>query len=72
MNTETKTVKYFVQIKETLKRVVTVELPEDSNEDPVEKVMDDYFSEKIILSGDDFADSEFELLESAIETTQTK
>lgn len=51
---------FKVQITETLQKVVTVQA--DSWKDAVKQVRKDYANEKIILSEDDFYESEVEPL----------
>lgn len=55
-------VRYKVQIVETLKRTVIVELPLDCYGEARQKVQEMYDNEEIVLSGDDYFDTEIECL----------
>lgn len=55
-------VKYKVEIVETLRRVVEVELPTDSFGEARQKVKEMYDNEEIILTGDDYFDTEIECI----------
>ena len=64
MSTEKPMVKHQVEILETLRKIVEVELPADSKEDARQIVMDRYYNEETILSADDHYDTEFHYLGS--------
>lgn len=53
------TVKYKVEVLETLKKIVEVELPIGSDNVARQKVMDMYYNDEIILSADDYFETEF-------------
>lgn len=57
-----KMVKHQVEIIETLRKVVEIELPENSNKDARQIAMDRYHDGDIILSGDNYYDTEFNYL----------
>ena len=57
-----KMVTHRVEILETLRKVVEIKLPENSTTDARQKVMDQYHDGDIILSGDDYYDTEFNYL----------
>jgi hypothetical protein len=55
-------VKYKVEVLETLKKVVEVELPLGCGIDARQKVMDMYYNDEIVLSADDYYETEFHFL----------
>lgn len=55
-------VKHKVEILETLRKVVEISLPENSTKDARQLAMDQYHDGEIILSGDDYYDTEFNYL----------
>lgn len=57
-----KMVKHKVEILETLRKVVEISLPENSTKDARQLAMDQYHDGEIILSGDDYYDTEFNYL----------
>ena len=59
---ELSTVKYKVEVLETLKKVVEVELPIGSDNAARQKVIDMYYNDEIILSADDHFETEFYFL----------
>lgn len=61
--TKTKeTITYHVEIVETLRKVVDVELPAGSSKkDAIDKVRDLYNKEEIVLSADDHCDTDIYL-----------
>lgn len=58
-----KKVKYQVEIVETLRKVVTVEMPLGCHREARDKVMDQYHDCEIILTADDFFDVEINLVD---------
>ena len=65
-------VKYKVEVLETLKKVVEVELPLGSDNEARQKVMDMYYNEEIVLSADDYYETEFYFLGRAEDNKQPK
>lgn len=65
-------VKYKVEVLETLKKVVEVELPIGSDIDARQKVMDMYYNEEIVLSADDYYETEFYFLGRTEDNKQPK
>lgn len=62
METKVKMVTHRVEILETLRKVVEVELPADSTEDARNIVIDRYYDEEYVLSADDHYGTEFHYL----------
>lgn len=56
--------KYRVEIRETLRKVVEVEA--ESPSQAIEKVREQWLDEEYVLGGDDFYDVEFEDLPSCV------
>lgn len=52
-------VKHQIEILETLRKVVEVELPANSTIDARKMVIDSYYNEEIVLSADDYYGTEF-------------
>lgn len=69
--TTPKTRKFQVEIEETLRRVVTVEVPDtpDAEWKALSKVQIEYWNEEIVLSADDHVHTTIQL---ATDTTKTK
>lgn len=59
---ELSTVKYKVEVLETLRKAVEVELPIGSDNVARQKVIDMYYNDEIILSADDHIETEFYFL----------
>ena len=59
---------YEIEIKETLLKVLSIEA--NSLSDAIDKAMDEYFSQKVILSADDFSEVEFEPVEKSLDKTE--
>jgi hypothetical protein len=56
---------YTIQINESYSRIVTIELPDDSDiNDAIAEVRSDYYNELIILDYRDFDDADFYELEN--------
>lgn len=55
-------VKYKVEVLETLRKVVEIELPLGSGNEARKIVMEKYYNEEIVLSADDHFDTEFHYL----------
>jgi len=51
--------KYKVEVKETLARLIDVEA--ENEEGAIRKVREQYKNEKIVLSAEDFIDTEFNI-----------
>lgn len=58
------TMKYRVEIKETLKKTVSVEAA--NKDEAIDKVADSYYKTDIILDDSDYADVEFKCIEEVI------
>lgn len=69
---ELSTVKYKVEVLETLKKVVEVELPIGSGNVARQKVIDMYYNDEIILSADDHIETEFYFLGRTEDNKQPK
>ena len=54
-----KMVKHRIEIVETLTRIVEVELPADQEREARERVIDMYRSEEVVLTSDDYFETEF-------------
>jgi len=65
-------VKYKIEVLETLKKVVEVELPLGSDNEARQKVMDMYYNEEIVLSADDYYETEFYFLGRTEDNKQPK
>lgn len=65
-------VKYKVEVLETLKKVVEVELPIGSDNEARQKVMDMYYNDEIVLSADDYYETEFYFLGRTEDNNQPK
>lgn len=65
-------VKYKVEVLETLKKVVEVELPIGSDNEVRQKVMDMYYNDEIVLSADDYYETEFYFLGRTEDNKQPK
>ncbi len=65
-------VKYKVEVLETLKKVVEVELPIGSDNEARQKVMDMYYNDEIVLSADDYYETEFYFLGRTEDNKQPK
>lgn len=65
-------VRYKVEVLETLKKVVEVELPLGSDSVARQKVMDMYYNDEIILSADDYYETEFYFLGRTEDNKQPK
>lgn len=59
MKKDTPMVKHQIEILETLRIVVEVELPANSTIDARAIVMDKYYNEEIVLSADNYDSTEF-------------
>lgn len=59
MTTDSKTVKHQIEILETLRKVVEVELPANKIKEARALVMDRYHNGEIVLTDDDYYDTEF-------------
>jgi len=56
---------YTIQINESYSRIVTIELPDDSDiNDAIAEVRSDYYNEAIVLDTNDFDDVDFYELEN--------
>lgn len=65
MNNPETTKVFHVEIVETLRKTVSVELPAgSSNHDAIMKVRDMYNAEEIVLSADDFCDADIYIAEN--------
>lgn len=62
MGKTTKMVTHRVEILETLRLVVEVDLPADSTEDARQIVIDRYYDEEYVLSSADHQETEFHYL----------
>lgn len=62
MEKDTPMVKHQIEILETLRIVVEVELPANSTNDARAIVMDKYYNEEIVLSADNYDSTEFHYL----------
>ena len=65
-------VRYKVEVLETLKKVVEVELPIGSDNVARQKVMDMYYNDEIVLSADDYYETEFYFLGRTEDNKQPK
>lgn len=68
--TTSKTRKYYVEIVETLRRVVTVDVPDVPNSDnmAIAEVSKMYREEDIVLDSDDYVNTSFNII---TDTTKT-
>lgn len=69
---ELPTVKYKVEVLETLKKVVEIELPLGSDNEARQKVMDMYYNGEIVLPADDYYETEFYFLGRTEDNKQPK
>lgn len=69
---ELSTVKYKVEVLETLKKVEEIELPLGSDNEARQKVMDMYYDGEIVLSADDYYETEFYFLGRTEDNKQPK
>lgn len=69
---ELPTVKYKVEVLETLKKVVEIEHPLGSDNEARQKVMDMYYDGEIVLSADDYYETEFYFLGRTEDNKQPK
>lgn len=68
--TTSKTRKIQVEIEETLRRVVTVEVPDtpDAECEALSMVETEYWDEEIVLDADDYVDTSFNIVNGKTKT----